>query len=128
MGTNIKFDSYELVDNPSDIDPPFQKTKDCAFVKTNSSADSFDWGSSYAGNKHTLTWSYMTTAEYTILKGKCEDGTPVVLDPQDDEGYKFTVKILDFYGPYFHTLKDETGNYRQKVKMIIGVLSAEAVP
>lgn len=125
MGTNIKFDTYELVTNPSDV-TIIKKDKYCSSVKTYSGVGYFNWGVSIIGKELEISWDYMTTAEFTILNGYYENDDQKVLDPQDGSAKTYNIKVKSFDGKYFITMKDETGAYRKDVRMVILILSEVA--
>lgn len=125
MGTNIKFGSYELDSNPSDI-TIIKKDKYCSSVKTYSGVGYFNWGSSIVGKELELSWSYMISSEFTTLNGYYENDDQKVFDPQDGSAKTYNVKIKSFDGKYFLKMKDESGAFRKDVKMVILILSEVA--
>ncbi|NPU85556.1 MAG: hypothetical protein HPY65_13850 [Syntrophaceae bacterium] len=122
---NATLGSLTFASNP-DTMTLIKKDRDVAWVKTYSSVAIFSWGSSYAGKKLDLAWSYMDTGEFADLEDIQEADAQVVFDPQDGSGRTFNVEILALDGEYHLYLKDDTGQYRKNVKLTLLIMSEAA--
>ena len=119
---NISIDAYTLLFNPSTMTIVRPDTHG-AGVKTYTAAEHFFFDSTIAGKDINITWSFMTTAEFTILDTKYKTGDQFVFDPQDGSGNTYNVHITQFDANYFHHLDDAAGQHRRNVTMTLFVIN-----
>ena len=114
---------YTFLVNPDDPLPIIKKTRKVVGKKTYSSAVTFSWPATIAGQKRKLNWKYMPTSMFATLDAKYTAGGSYVFDPQDGSSKTYNVEILDFDGEYHLDLENAAGNYYKNVVMELYFLS-----
>lgn len=120
--SNMVFDTYTLVRQPNYM-TILHEDRDISYVKTHSSVHTFSWGLSMIGKEVEIRWNYMPTTQYAELLSIYQDDDYFTFDPQDGEGYTYTVEMLEFHGEYLVHLTNTSNHMRQNILMLLLVLS-----
>ena len=123
--SNMVFDSYTLVRQPNYM-TILHDDRDISYVKTHSSVHTFSWGLSMVGKEVEIRWNYMPTTQYAELLDIYQDDDSFSFNPNDSEGYTYTVEMLTLTGEYLVHLTDTSTHMRQNIIMSLLVLSQDS--
>lgn len=123
--SNMVFGSYTLVRQPNFM-TILHEDRDISYVKTHSSMHTFSWGLTMVGKEVEIRWNYMPTIQYAELLSIYQDDDSFTFDPQDDEGFTYTVQMLIFNGEYLVHLTNTSKHMRQNIIMVLLILTVNS--
>lgn len=109
---------YTLDSNPSGISGIIKPDLHNTVKLTYESYAYFSWGKTIIGKTISLTWKFLTLAEFNTLNTKYEADASIVLDPQDGSGKTYNIRILSFDSAY-HVQFSGADTYRKDAKMVL---------
>ena len=112
--------AYTFVINPNEPVSIVTEERRASSIKTLGGVAFFSWGALLPGQKITLPWSFMSTAQYNQLLSLLTDDDQVVWDPEN--GSTYNVEILSLKGEY-HLDAGAGAAYRKNVEMILLIMS-----
>jgi len=111
--------AYTFAMNPATCTMPFAK-RSAAAAETVGGVEFFSWGTFIEGAEVTMTWEFMTVAQFASLVSLLTDDAQIVWTP--GTGTTYNVQILDLQGEYF---LDQTvgAQFRKDVTLKLVIIS-----
>lgn len=114
----MKFNGYELEYDPDECTEP-RPVKSVGVVETYRSVQFFDWGTTLPGAQVSLSWDFMSAAEFYALDAIYAQAGAVLWE-SGMNGKQYNVIITEFSGALINA--SDMLPYREKVSMELRII------